>query len=108
MYARVSNGSLRPLISGVVAALCLVAAGFLVVSFFSHVRLPMPVSNDTVYEFTEWMRGVGLWEKIRHNAVASWGSSLGLYLDTEMGPYPVWSYAIGYFLFDILSSKIRG
>lgn len=76
--------------------LCLLAAAVCIAWFFYSAPLPRPLANDSIYKFSDWVRGVALWDYLRHNVGPSWFASLGLYLDTEIGPYPIWSYMIGY------------
>lgn len=75
---------------------CTLGTIIVVAWFFWTAPLPRPIANDSIFEFRDWMHGVSLWDMLRHNGAPSWFASLGLYLDTEVGPYPLWSYVIGY------------
>lgn len=96
MRAKVQVSRTETPVTYAASILCLLAAAVCIAWFFYSAPLPRPLANDSIYKFSDWVRGVALWDYVRHNVGPSWFASLGLYLDTEIGPYPIWSYVIGY------------
>jgi hypothetical protein len=87
--------------SVVISIVCIVITALLIYSYFHRVSVPMPISNDSVFVYKDWLNGQDFWGRLRDTGVASWFSSLGLFLDIWLGPYPIWSYLIGYLLLGI-------
>lgn len=82
-------------VGGVLFAVSLGAAVYLLGYFLLKSGQPV-ITGDSIHELADWTRGEPFPARLYHNNVASWTQSLGLYLDVYVGPYAVWSRAMGY------------